>query len=529
MVAAGLCLSGCTTEAWQNWDWFGMKKEPSKPVTKARNSPNPEPVAQQDAPPVEPKEDPKAREVDEKVERYVQSMSASYDPSYESNDFNSKMRRQSDPNRKTRIQHTAERSQTHEQRDQEALPTETLDRPAEAAPELKPAPSESEVVPQPIATAEDRSSDGESILREPVRSEAEQPEPRPKSAPSMADLPAAKPAQDLSKPLPPRAYDKPEPVVEEKPAPTNTNEEPLESTEPVKTELKRIDPPRAPPTAQPPVLGEVKVEAAKKTEAQKPAKLAPETPEPSPAETAKTSANVAPQDSSEADALKKSLGEQEAKVARHPDNVEEQFRLRMMYLADGQDAKALAPADGMNEEVQEIMLAQIKALMSARSSAKRDPASWANRQMESIEALRELVSARADLRVPRVVLCTSIESFGRYEPINPCEFKAGEKNRVLVYIEVENFRSEMTTSDQFRTLLSVRQSLLSKAGEELWSAKDENIEDLSRQRRNDFYLTVGPLSIPKTLGPGDYTLKVEVEDVLGQKLNSASAKFKMVP
>jgi hypothetical protein len=81
----------------------------------------------------------------------------------------------------------------------------------------------------------------------------------------------------------------------------------------------------------------------------------------------------------------------------------------------------------------------------------------------------------------------------------------------------------------YRTLLSVRQSLLTKSGEELWSTHDANIEDIARQRRRDFFLTLGPWSIPKTLGPGSYILKVEVEDVLAGKINSGVAKFKMVP
>jgi hypothetical protein len=541
-LAGGLCLSGCTAEAWQNWDWFGMKKDQGKPVTKARNSPNPEPVAERDETPVENPKDDRSREVDERVERYVKSMNASYDPSYESNDFNSKMRRQSDPNRMNRIQRTAERSQSSDQQDREAMPIETLDRPAPAPTPVPATERQSSEAPTPRVATADHNSTDDSASAEPTQAPDKPRLEQHKPASPILNQPSVKTGQETSKPLPPRINDKSSPV--EKPREPSTPIEELDqkAADPIQSDPKPITAPPAATHGRPPVLGEVKVEAAKTTEAQKPATLIPikeepvetpieKTPEkPAPAthiKETRPAANTAPQEST--DAVKQRLTEQEARVARQPDNVEEQFRLRMMYLADGQDDKALAPAEGMNEEVQEIMQAQIKALMSARSSAKRDPSSWANRQMESIEALRNLVRTRADLRVPRIVLCTAIESFGRYEPIDPCEFKAGEKNRVLVYIEVENFKSEQTAEGKFRTLLSIRQSLLTKSGEEKWSAKDDNIEDLSRQRRNDFYLTVGPLAIPKTLEPGDYAFKIEVEDMLGQKLNSGVVKFKMVP
>lgn len=230
-----------------------------------------------------------------------------------------------------------------------------------------------------------------------------------------------------------------------------------------------------------------------------------------------------------ADTYANRLKKQEELVKKDPNNVEEQYRLRMMYLINGEDEKALAPAEGIDADLQEIIQAQIKALIDARSSTGRDPASWANRQIESVEELRRQMRSRADLNVPQVVLCTAIEGFGRYDPIEPAEFPVGRRNLVLVYIEIDNFTSKQTTSGLYRTLLSVRQELFNKAGESLWNKKDENIEDLARQKRRDFYLTVGPIAIPKTLPPGEYSLKVEVEDVLAGKMNGRAATFRIVP
>lgn len=229
------------------------------------------------------------------------------------------------------------------------------------------------------------------------------------------------------------------------------------------------------------------------------------------------------------DPFKARIVEQERIVARNPDNLEEQVRLRLMYLIDGQDDEATAPTPGLNEEIQEIILAQVRTLMAARGTSEHDPVSWANRQLDAIEDLRALIRARADLRVPRVEVCSAIDGFGRYEPIVPAQFTVGGRNQVIVYMEVDNFQTEKTESGLYRALMSVRASLLNNRGDEIWSMRDENIEDLARQRRSDFFLTIGPLAIPRTLGPGEYVMKVEVEDLIGEKLGSNFTKFKMVP
>ncbi|MBK8267897.1 MAG: hypothetical protein IPK83_06165 [Planctomycetes bacterium] len=159
--------------------------------------------------------------------------------------------------------------------------------------------------------------------------------------------------------------------------------------------------------------------------------------------------------------------EQEKLVSTDPNNLEEQYRLRMMYLIDGQDEKAKAEIPGVDADLQQIIGAQISSLISARSTSGRDPATWATRQLESIEELRRLVKERADLVVTKVALCTAVEGFGRYKPIEPAAFKAGKKHRVVIYIEIDNFSCKPLNSGMFRTLLSVRQTLLTKDGKEI--------------------------------------------------------------
>src|SRR5205814_47722 len=100
---------------------------------------------------------------------------------------------------------------------------------------------------------------------------------------------------------------------------------------------------------------------------------------------------------------------------------------------------------------QDIVLGLSTLLQAARSSAGRDTAQWAERQLAALEAYRMLIKDRADLQVPRVALCREVQTFGVYEEFSPAEFVAGQSTPVIVYVEVSNFRSDRAAGGLYRT------------------------------------------------------------------------------
>lgn len=236
-----------------------------------------------------------------------------------------------------------------------------------------------------------------------------------------------------------------------------------------------------------------------------------------------------PTEDAAAERRRRDIAAQEGKVAADPTNVEEQFKLRTMYLFDGRDSDALAPIRGVTPEVQEIILAQLRSLQAARSGDSRDPATWANRQLSAMRVLQEKLRAKADLQVPKVELCTEIRQFGVYTPFPSSDFKAGVPNDVLIYVEVDNFESREMPSGEYRTLLGARLTLMSKDGKELVSLDEPNIEDFSRGVRRDFFLAFGPITVPANLPVGEYLVKVEIDDKLAGKINSNSTSLRLVP
>ena len=507
-VIGAFAVAACSQENWKMdwWNQDGQSQNKSKPVTKAQQRPatdsktasakTSQPQTAQAPAPANPaqkseeSDDPQSREVQAKVDRYVQAMGSSPDGSRNYNDFNSKIERQQDPNRKNRVRRVAE--QSREGAEPGAGDMAGGSRPPQDSTTKAPVAEEPREAPKPAPPSNENQHKPGPVFGEPEpAARADAKEGLPKREPVAVKSPAEE--SETSS-------------IQANPSETKASDE-----RPVKT---------ADSSSRPPVLAEITV-----TPSAEPATETPKAAE----ETQRATPNVAAQPTAEpADTFQKRLAEQEARVAKDVNDLAEQYKLRMMYLIEGQDEKALAPAEGMDAESQQILQAQVRALISARSSSGRDPAARATELLTPVEELRTQLRARADLQVPKVILCTKIEAFGMYEPIDPSQFTAGKKNPVLVYIEVDNFKSEKTSSGLFRTLLTVRPSLLNKSGEELWSANYDNIEDLSRQRRHDFFLTVNEV-LPASLTPGEYTLKIEVEDVLAGKINSNTAKFKIVP
>jgi len=336
-----------------------------------------------------------------------------------------------------------------------------------------------------------------------------------------------KPASsEISQPVNTAAAPK-NPANEPRPRPVTEEVTPFEDREDVPPAVKP-----QPVAPQQPIRPEPIKSEPIKQEPNQPAPVKPEPIEPKPQDNAKpatppalVSSTPAATEASPA----RQIADMEAIVARQPNNIDQQLKLRMRYLEEGDEARALRPTPGMSEDVQRTVIAQIKSVIAAKSADGRTAPEAANQQLASAEAIRAGAAAKADLLIPKVALCTAIRAFGDYTPYDPPTFPAGASdNKVLVYIEVENFMSRETDDGQFKTVLTLRESLLDARGRELWSMQNPPVEDINRQRRRDFFLITPVRKIPPKLPPGEYFYKVEVEDVQAGKVNSGKTQFKLV-
>lgn len=213
----------------------------------------------------------------------------------------------------------------------------------------------------------------------------------------------------------------------------------------------------------------------------------------------------------------------EARIAANPNDLESQMRLKLLYVIQGHEQNALAPPQGLAEDAAELIRGLAEALLQTRR-ALTNLNLGADGALESVLAFAEQLRAYADLSISRVVLCRRVDSYGQYLPIEPPAFMPGSPVSAVVYTELQNFHSRPNEDGMYETRLTQRIEVLDETGRRLWKRQDGDIVDLCRNRRHDFFLA--PIvRLPADLPPGNYRLRVEVEDLLAAKFASGIAEF----
>jgi hypothetical protein len=129
----------------------------------------------------------------------------------------------------------------------------------------------------------------------------------------------------------------------------------------------------------------------------------------------------------------------------------------------------------------------------------------------ALDPVLTLASEGPPLVIPRVELCSRVDSHGKYVPLPSRNFTAGKVTPVLLYTELVGFTSG-AVAGRWRTDVASRAILLSKDdGSIAWSREWLPLRDESDRPREDFFLSER-IDLPATLAPGRYVLKSTVRD-----------------
>lgn len=194
--------------------------------------------------------------------------------------------------------------------------------------------------------------------------------------------------------------------------------------------------------------------------------------------------------------------------------------LRLLYLAAGRKQDALKPISGLNPAQQEYWSNQLFAL-SAYLDHERvtDPGRRAAEAALHLSKAAAALSDLAPLIVRNLAFCQEVTSFGVVKRCETPEFKPGEQ--VLIYAELENFKSEQSTRG-WHTSFEASYQLLDSQGQRV--AKEDlplTDEPDCQNRRRDYFVRYF-VTLPKTIHDGRYTLELMVEDALARKIGQSS-------
>ncbi len=200
-----------------------------------------------------------------------------------------------------------------------------------------------------------------------------------------------------------------------------------------------------------------------------------------------------------------------------------QVHLRLMYLMAGRQERALTAIPGLppaeQEFWQQLLWGMVNALDAEHMPSAATRAAQTIAQLQS--ATRRL-QEQADLQIRHVAFCRQIQYFGNYEKLPRHEFSPGQE--VLLYAELDNFKSDPTPEGQYRTLLRSTIELLSPNGELRKQIDFPATEDLCSTYRRDYFHNY-QFRIPERMPLGPHVLKLTVVDELSGKLTSYSLNF----
>jgi hypothetical protein len=152
------------------------------------------------------------------------------------------------------------------------------------------------------------------------------------------------------------------------------------------------------------------------------------------------------------------------------------------------------------------------------------PASGPEPSQDTGDSAAEATS-RSELAIVALCFCRRVDGFGSYDPAERDSLEPGRS--VGLYWEVEGLKTERD-GDWFKTRLSCSLAIVPEGVEEpAWRRTLDPAEDACRRPRRDFFVNTR-LTIPDSLKPGRYELRLTLEDRVAKQSVSQTLPFAVV-
>jgi hypothetical protein len=199
------------------------------------------------------------------------------------------------------------------------------------------------------------------------------------------------------------------------------------------------------------------------------------------------------------------------RVREYPRDVSAHLEYQLLQFLLDEQVPQLAALAALPNEDRELVTAVLDGLSLFRSTLRSDNNMLLSKKIRPLIDMADRLRSQADLTIPAVALCKSVEGFAKYQPIEPARFSAGAEHKAIVYCEVANFMSNLNEQHQWETRLRQELVLYTEGGVPVWNDRTETIVDTARNRRHDFFINKR-IVIPGNLTVGRYLLKVSIID-----------------
>ena len=200
-------------------------------------------------------------------------------------------------------------------------------------------------------------------------------------------------------------------------------------------------------------------------------------------------------------------------AADRPRDLATQFDAQLARLVADKEVPSAESLAGLTEEDRNVLAAVLDGLSVFRNRVRNDDNLLIGDKIAPLLEMAERLRGRADLRIVNLNLVHRATDFGKYDPITPLTFTNGVNTAKppVLYMEMENVNPTLGADKMWQTALVMDVVLYNADGRSVWAVKAIPVTDHDRNRRRDYFTTVG-LPLPHTLAAGAYKLKVTLTD-----------------
>ncbi len=200
-----------------------------------------------------------------------------------------------------------------------------------------------------------------------------------------------------------------------------------------------------------------------------------------------------------------------------------QTDLRLLYLIADRSGDAVSAIELLPADEQEFWQAMMLAMACYRGlHADEDREERLAATADQLRSAVRHASSLSPLQIQRIAFCSAINSFGNVDTFPTADFHPGQP--VLIYAEVQNFRSERTVEGHWRSRFSaVLEICRNDETQPIESIRIEEITDESTSPRTDYFQSY-ELTVPQ-LARGLYTVRISLRDTISQHQTTSSLEF----
>lgn len=197
----------------------------------------------------------------------------------------------------------------------------------------------------------------------------------------------------------------------------------------------------------------------------------------------------------------------------------QELTIRMLYTAIRKPDEAMQPISGLSDDENEYYRNQMLALIEASNpDAMPVRSRHLSLVMDSQRKATSFLAAASNLEVRNIAFCTDVERYGVVTKFPRYQFKPDEE--VLLYCEVENV-SAFPVKDGFESQLQGSYEILDSNGNRIVEQTLPMEPDICQNVRRDYYM-VYRIFMPQQISPGNYKLRLTIEDLKARKYGQST-------